>query len=172
VALPVELRDGLSIGFRPSWNGPLFDAEAVRRGGLPKRDFFFWIEDTEYFFRLRRLGVRAIPVPEAHVSNRRPEARVPGERRTWRLYYEVRNTLVYRLLLKPLTPTGLWKALRVVAGKPVRILLTEPGKGASLKLWWWGVRDFALGRMGRRVDPATAAATPREPIVSAGTAAR
>ena len=153
VAVPLQRKPGGVRGFPPSWNGPLFDAEVVREVGVPRADLFFWAEDTEYVARLRAGGHRRTHVREAEVMHLNPGARSPGQARDWQLYYEVRNTLEYRLRIRRRTVKGVARAVGAVLGKLSSIVLLEPAKGRSLRLWWWGVRDFGRGRLGRVVDP-------------------
>jgi GT2 family glycosyltransferase len=155
VAVPLQVKPGGVRGFPPSWNGPLFAASVVRGVGLPRAELFFWAEDTEYAVRVRQAGHRRTHVPEAEVVHRNPGARRRGQPRDWQLYYEVRNTLEYRLRIRRRTVKGVARAVGAVLGKLGSILLFEPGKVRSLRLWWWGVRDFARGRLGKVVDPAT-----------------
>ena len=157
VAVPLQRKPGGVRGFPPSWNGPLFDAETVREVGVPRADLFFWAEDTEYVARLRANGHRRTHVPDAEVLHLNPRARRRGEARDWQLYYEVRNTLEYRLRIRRPTVKGIARAMGGVLGKLGSILLLEPRKPRSLRLWWWGVRDFARGRLGRVVEPDDAA---------------
>ena len=154
VVFPLQRKPGRDRGFPPSWNGPLIDAEAIRRAGPPRADLFFFAEDTEFFHRLARHGVPIRRQPDAVVMHLNPEDRVRGTRRDWRLYYEVRNGLWIRLRDRDRSLRQLWRALRMVAGKLVSIVLLEPGKAASLRLWWMGVQDFRRGRLGVVVDPA------------------
>ena len=153
VAVPLQRKPGGVRGFPPSWNGPLFDARVVRAVGLPRGDLFFWAEDTEYVYRCREAGYRRTHVPGAEVLHRNPRARMRREARDWQLYYEVRNTLEYRLRIRHRTVRGVARALGGVGGKLLSIVFVEPSKGRSLGLWWKGVRDFAAGRLGKRVDP-------------------
>lgn len=155
VLMPRQLKPGGERGFPPSWNGPLVAADVVRRIGLPRGDLFFWAEDTEYFHRAREAGFPRTGVPDAVVHHRNPEDRARGSARDWRLYYEVRNTLELRLRIRRLTTKGALRALGAVLRKLGAIVFLEPNKGRSLRLWWWGVRDFARHRMGRVVDPET-----------------
>ena len=152
VAVPFQRKPSGPVGYPPSWNGPLFSAEAIRAVGFPREDLWFWAEDTEYVTRLRLAGHRRTPVAGAEVLHLNPGARERGRPRDWQLYYEVRNTLEYRLRIR-VTPRGLWRALGVVVGKPIAIVVTEPGKRRSLGLWWRGIRDFSSHRMGRQVNP-------------------
>src|SRR2546423_5918432 len=153
VAVPLQRKPGGVRGFPPSWNGPLFDARVVRAVGLPRGDLFFWAEDTEYVHRCREAGYRRTHVRAAEVLHRNPRGRSRGDARDWQLYYEVRNTLEYRLRIRRRTVRGVARALGGVGGKLLSIVFVEPSKRRSLGLWWRGVRDFAAGRLGRRVDP-------------------
>ena len=153
VAVPLQRKPGGVRGFPPSWNGPLFDARVVRTVGLPRKDLFFWAEDTEYVYRCREAGFRRTHVPGAEVMHHNPRARSRREARDWQLYYEVRNTLEYRLRIRPRTVKGVARAAGGVTGKLLSIVFVEPSKRRSLALWWKGVRDFAAGRLGKRVDP-------------------
>jgi rhamnopyranosyl-N-acetylglucosaminyl-diphospho-decaprenol beta-1,3/1,4-galactofuranosyltransferase len=153
VVVPLQLKPAGPRGYPPSWNGPLFDAEAVRRIGSPRADLFFWAEDTEFVTRLRAAGVQRIHVPEAIVVHRNPAARRRGDRRDWQLYYEIRNTLEYRLRVRR-TAKGIARALVAIGGTALSILAFEPAKAESLSLWWRGISDFRKRRFGRRVDPA------------------
>jgi GT2 family glycosyltransferase len=154
VVFPLQYKPSGEEGFPPSWNGPLIDAAAIREYGLPRADLFFWAEDSEFFGRLAGNGVPLRKARDAIVMHWNPERRIRGAARDWRLYYEVRNLLWLRVRHRTFSPRQWWRAFRAVTGKLVRIVLYEPSKGRSLRLWWWGVQDFALGRMGRRVDPA------------------
>jgi GT2 family glycosyltransferase len=155
VVFPLQRKPQKVQGFPPSWNGPLIDAGAIRAVGVPRADLFFWAEDTEFFYRVRMAGIPIRQAPDATLFHANPEDRPRGSGRDWRLYYEVRNLLWFRIRVRKGTPRQLWRAARALFGKLGAILLLEPGKGASLRLWWLGVRDFALNRMGRRIDPQT-----------------
>ncbi|MFB9993216.1 glycosyltransferase [Deinococcus oregonensis] len=77
----------------------LISTDAVRRAGLPVRDFFFMYDDTEYALRLRRLGVKALLVGSSrvwhHGSVSYPSPRAPYN--PLKHYYNTRNQLiVYR----------------------------------------------------------------------------
>jgi len=153
VVVPLQLKRTKVQGHPPSWNGALFGAGVVRAVGLPREEFFFWAEDTEYFLRIKMAGFPVRKVNDATVMHWNPEDRFRGRRRDWRLYYEVRNGLYYRLRIHPLTRRGVYRALSGALGKLVSIVLFEPDKVMSLRLWLWGVRDFLRGRLGKLVDP-------------------
>lgn len=138
----------------PGWSGVLIDADAVRRAGLPNRDLFWWIEDTEYLqWRLPRVhGVTAHRCPDAHVEHGGGPRRSP--RPSWMLYYEVRNTLWYRLHVQDTS----WRRrggriLYVLAAALVRTLWREDHKFRKLRLIVRGAADGLRGRLGRTVVP-------------------
>jgi GT2 family glycosyltransferase len=153
VLIPLQRKPGQVRGHPPSWNGTLFDATVVESVGFPRGDLFFWAEDTEYFQRIRRAGFPILAVPEAAVFHANPEDRARGAGRDWRLYYEVRNGLYVRLVLRPRTAKGTWRAWRSAVGKLGAILLLEPHKRRSIALWWRGYRDFRRRRLGKVIAP-------------------
>ena len=153
VAVPKQIKPSGEARFPPSWNGPLFDSEVMRTVGLPRTDFFFWAEDSEFFGRARAADFAVVNVADAVVFNHDAGGRRRGEARNWRIYYEVRNTLEWRLRLRPKTRHNIWRAARVVIGKAAAIVVFEPHKLRSLHLWWAGVRDFRRRRFGRLVEP-------------------
>jgi GT2 family glycosyltransferase len=153
VLIPLQRKPGFVKGHPPSWNGTLFDAEVVRTVGLPRGDLFFWAEDTEFYQRIRTAGIPIRPVPDAAVFHVNPEDRPRGSARDWRLYYEVRNGLYVRLVLRPRTAKGTWRAWRSAFGKLGAIVLLEPNKRRSVGLWWRGYRDYRQQRLGKVVAP-------------------
>jgi GT2 family glycosyltransferase len=153
VVQPVQIIPGRERrSFHPAFKGPLVDAEVVRRVGVPDREIFFSTEDTEFFDRIRRGGFPIRRADDAVVLHHDQHFRARGQRRTWRLYYEVRNHLHYRIRVRR-TPRDVLKALRITFGKLVMILVFESGKAASLRLWLFGWRDFLMGRRGKVIAP-------------------
>lgn len=153
VVVPFQRKPDGPQGFPPSWNGPLIDAAAVRAVGLPRSELFFWAEDTEYFLRLRRAAVPIRRTAEAGILHVNPEVRRRGSARDWRLYYEVRNGLWYRLRAQPLTVHRVVRAAQLALRPLLSILVLEPVKARSLRLWWMAIRDVARDDLGKRVDP-------------------
>ena len=153
VLVPRQVQPDGWEGYPPSWQGTLVDAAIVREVGFPDPMLFFSKEDSEYFWRVRDRGYALTRVPEAAVVHYHTAQRPRGVPRDWKLYYEIRNHLHFWLRQRPLSRRGIVRSARVVAGMPLAILLRDAQKGKGLKLWWWGVRDFLRGRLGRTVDP-------------------
>ncbi|MFL5736007.1 MAG: glycosyltransferase [Actinomycetota bacterium] len=158
LALPTQVRAGGAETSPPAWTGALIDAEVIRAIGYPRTELFFWAEDTEYFYRAHLAGFRRVRVPEARVRHH-TETRSRRSERTWRLYYEVRNTVHIRLGYRGPLWRRIWKLLPVVVGKPLAILAFEPGKRRALSLWWRGLGDGLSGRLGRVIEPDATSAT-------------
>jgi rhamnopyranosyl-N-acetylglucosaminyl-diphospho-decaprenol beta-1,3/1,4-galactofuranosyltransferase len=153
VVLPLQERPGGERSAPPAWTGALIDAKVVRAIGYPRTELFFWAEDTEYFHRARMAGFGRRRVEDARVLHHTAD-RVRGSERTWRLYYEVRNTVHIRLGYRGPAWRRLPKLLPVVFGKPLAIVAYEPRKIRGLRMWWRGLRDGVSGRLGRVIDPA------------------
>ena len=121
---------------------------------MPNRDLFWWIEDTEYLqWRLPRIhGVPAHRCPEAQVIHGGGPRRSP--RPPWMLYYEVRNTLWYRIHVQDTSwRRRVGRSLRVVLSTGIRTLLVEDRKLHKLRLVVRGIVDGLRGRLGRTVVP-------------------
>ena len=153
VLIPLQRKPEFVKGHPPSWNGTLFDAGVVEAVGLPRGDLFFWAEDSEFYQRIRWAGIPIRPVRDAVVFHVNPLDRARGSARDWRLYYEIRNGLYVRLVLRPRTAKGTWRAWRSAFGKLGAIVFLEPHKRRSIGLWWRGYRDYRKRRLGKVVAP-------------------
>lgn len=140
----------------PRWSGVLIPVRAIREAGVPRRDLFWWIEDTEYLqWRLpRELGMRSKLVERAHCVH---DTVREGPKAAWKYYYEVRNTLWYRLRVQEgAYLRRLTRIAAVLLGALLRPLLKEDHKLAKLRYVGLGFLDGLTGRLGKRVDPAAA----------------
>jgi GT2 family glycosyltransferase len=75
--------------------GPLIKAEAVEKYGLPNKEYFIWVDDTEYTYRLGGKHQQMILNTEAVIFHK-DERLVSGEVNTnalWKIYYGMRNTI-------------------------------------------------------------------------------
>lgn len=138
----------------PGWgHAPLLDRLAVEVGGLPRADLFWWIEDTEYLQRrLPRAGVTVVRAERARVTFDQP--RREGAKPPWKYYYEVRNSVWYRLRLQRSGLGGKRKLFRVLA----RLLVSASTRGKrreNLMMFCHGLADGVRGRLGVLVEPPT-----------------
>ena len=144
----------------PAWCGFLLARAIVADVGLPRADFFWWAEDTEYLYW-------RIPVAGHHVERVDPAEVVHGRVRTadtkpaWKVYYEVRNSVYYRLFIQRRRGRRFYRLTRTLL-KTFGRVLREPGRPRKLWLYGRGVVDGLTGRLGPRV-PATIAERPPSP---------
>jgi hypothetical protein len=73
-------------------------------------------------------------------------------RAAWKTYYEVRNSVYYRLRVQRRWPVGPLKLARVLAALLVASV-REPPRRERLRLYGCGLVDGLRGRLGRRVSP-------------------
>ena len=155
IAVPRQRREVGTQEWLP-WVGGLFDATWVAREGTPREDYFIWSEDYEFVLRLRRAGAKLVRLQgEPTITHANPMKHRRGEPRTWRLYYDTRNSLHYRLRMKPASWRTRARSAMGVAKTAAAIVAFEPHKRRSLGLLRKAVSDYRHGRMGKRVDPET-----------------
>lgn len=137
----------------PGWWGVLVPMPVINQVGYPRKDFFFWAEDSEYLMdRIRdKFGYSLKWIPAAkgvHFT-----ARVTNYRQPWRYYYEVRNMLYMRLYVKERTALRAYKLVRSWVKLFGAILLKENNKLEKLE---WFVRGTVHGvtkKLGKTIDP-------------------
>lgn len=146
---PLAVNEETNTGsIHPGWTGVLLDRTAVALGGLPRPEFFWWAEDTEYLqHRLPMKGVVVARAEEARVLY--DMVRRPGGRPPWKYYYEVRNLIYYRLYLRK---RGRLRMARQVA-RLFGSAITSSRRAQSVRMCWRGLLDGVGGRLGIRVVP-------------------
>lgn len=133
----------------PAWCGFLVNRAVVADVGLPRADFFWWAEDAEYlWWRIPQAGHAVARVDEAVVVHRR--ARLTPSKPPWKVYYEIRNSVYYRLFIQRRQGRRFYRLGRTLVKVFVRIL-TQPGRGRKLALYFRGIFDGLTGRLGKRV---------------------
>jgi GT2 family glycosyltransferase len=137
--------------FLPAWCGFLVSRAIVQRLGLPRAEFVWWAEDTEYLsWRMHEAGYRAEWASDAVVEHRR--VRDMATRPVWKVYYEARNTVYFRLHVQH--GSRRIRTQRVVRGLSklfAQVLLTRDRKLKKLGAYCRGVVDGVRGRLGLRV---------------------
>lgn len=146
IVQPVVCYPGVE-GNTPSWSGVVIPRSIVQDVGVPRRDFVWWFEDTEYLqWRIPAAGYRVVR------SMARVDTDVPRRAKhkpAWKYYYEARNSVYYRTHLnRRLFFRRLAMRLVLVPGA---IVLKERGRPRKLWMYARGVVDGLLGRLGPRV---------------------
>jgi GT2 family glycosyltransferase len=143
-------------------SGSLVRAEAVRKAGFPRADFFIDYVDHEFNLRLRRHGYQIAVIRQSVLSHRIGQPQlvkfgshhwVRAQEPAWRVYYAARNQTITvwhlvggfraRVLL-------LLDIFRRVGG----ILLWDPDKFRRLRLLFMGFRHGIMKRLGESYPPA------------------
>ena len=157
---PMVLNPDDSSSVEPGWWGFLLAASAVKEHGLPREDFVWWSEDTEFLqWRLaRRTGFEHVRTSDAVVHHL--HASRGGATPSWKLYYVGRNATYVRLYLKRY---NYWRLFRLTASLLNRALHPPAGERRihRLRLAVRGVVDGLSGRLGRRIEPGTGKPLPR-----------
>ena len=137
-------------GFITAWCGFLISRQLVTRFGMPRADFVWWAEDTEYLqWRVHCAGLEPAHARSAVVLHDR--VRDTATKPVWKVYYEVRNTVYFRLYVqrKPFRRfRWLSRSLVKLMGQ---IVLREDRKLERLGAYGRGVFDGLTGRLGIRM---------------------
>lgn len=137
----------------PGWWGVLIPMAIIEQVGYPRKEFFFWSEDTEYLLSRIRLKfkykARWIPAAKGvHFTKRETNHRKP-----WRYYYEIRNMLYMRLYVRDKNLRRYYKMLKswiILFGS---ILIKENNKIEKIKFFLRGTFDGVFKRLGKRIEP-------------------
>lgn len=130
----------------PGWCGVFIGQSVIAQGGLPRAELVWWVEDTEYLqWRLPRTG--ALQRRSATVCVVHGDARPDAVRPAWKTYYEVRNTVWYRLYVRR---SQRWRIGRVLVVTLAQSILTGPRRRARAWAWARGCIDGLRGRLGLR----------------------
>ena len=137
----------------PAWCGVLIPREVVAHVGVPREEFVWWVEDTEYLqWRIPRAGYQVLRVDGARVSH--GAVRRSRTKPAWKYYYETRNTIYFRfhVQLKGGEPACriAQRVLRTVVRAVARIATYEDDKAAKLHAVLLGLRDGASQNLGAR----------------------
>lgn len=143
---PAQSHPESTPGQYPGWFGVLIPRAIVEAVGTPRAELFWWTEDTEYLqWRIPRAGFDSVVVRAAKVTHtgRRSEG-LPD----WKLYYETRNSIVYRVRTQRLRHPI--KLLRTLASTGGRIVLEPNRRNERARLFVRAVVDGFRNRLGLR----------------------
>lgn len=125
-------------------DGSVIAAEAIRRAGRPRTDFFIMMEDLEFSLRIGEAGLPLFVRPDDGSSNLYQGSGAP-----WRGYYQARNHLRMALERRSVPWLGGW----VVRELGIQLHHVRNRRWR----WMWfrlrGASDALRNRMGRTVEP-------------------
>lgn len=144
------------------WCGVLIPRQAVESCGVPREDYFYWVEDTEYFTRLENRGFSSVDVATSTVEIN--VTRADTSRPAWKYYYMIRNTVYSRWQMyrghthHAFDRRGrylqLWKGMRSIAALSARCMLREDeARTKKLLAIARGVFDGLRGHLGKTISP-------------------
>jgi len=154
-------REGLSLVDMVISSGSLIRSEAVRKAGLPRRDFFIDFVDHEHCLRLRRSGFLIAVVNQCVMPHTIGQPRLVSffgkpiswiAHSPWRDYYKVRNrafVVWHQLPSLRAKAFVIWQLLKQMIGS----LLYDTEKIKHIHFMWRGLRDGIQGRLGSTIRP-------------------
>lgn len=147
------------VDYLPTNHFPVFRTGAVREVGVFRWDYFFSLTEVEYGLRLRRHGYSLYRIRPSEAERKPGKSRrrkrgptLKQQAPTWRRYYSVRNHIVLAAEYSGrtvATRVALQALAKPLLNLPVRPIVAARALGWNLR----AVRDAAIGRMGRTVDP-------------------
>jgi GT2 family glycosyltransferase len=151
IVFPEAIRQGARQVY-PAWAGVLIPVPAIKRAGLPMAELFWWAEDTEYLqWRLPKVfGVESVFSSRCRVSHGTPGG---GEKPAWKYYYEIRNTIYYRIYVQK---RNVFRRARRITRTLLRLTgraILEKGSLKKLSLIATGALHGAQKELGKRIDP-------------------
>lgn len=138
----------------------MFSADIFRRIGPFDERFFLQLEETDFWLRARRIGIRSLCTTAATIIH--AESRSFGGRtKPLKTYYIVRNTLL--LTEKHCrNPADVFRALRSLYWSVLRVAQTDSSASGRIPLLAWavsrnpflvaaraGIQDYVMRRFGK-----------------------
>lgn len=153
VLFPYVREKDFAFRQQPGWWGVLVPMTIIRRVGYPRKELFFWSEDTEYLqariHQKYNYSLKWISAAKGvHFTKRETNYRLP-----WRYYYEIRNSIYSRLYIKRTTPLRLYKLMRSWIKLFSNIVLKEDHKRLKLKWFFIGTFHGFTKKLGRTISP-------------------
>lgn len=122
-----------------SFVGTVIRKEAIKKVGLPYKEYFIFYDDTEYSFRIRNIGTIKC-VSNAVILHDSPENTIA--RQSWKYYYLFRNKMyTYKLYFN-------WYQCFVDKCKLVYMLLRYYPSKLSVAQFRRALRDVRHGKLG------------------------
>lgn len=74
--------------------GPLISTKAVKKVGLPRKDFFIWLDDTEYTYRISRV-MKSYLISDAVIYHKDSPTNGIDPKSFWKVCYGFRNRILW-----------------------------------------------------------------------------
>ena len=155
ILFPYCRQKDFALRKEPGWSGVLIPVEIINIVGYPRKDLFFWAEDSEYLmyricqkFKFKMEWIK--PAKAVHFTERARNHRKP-----WKYYYEVRNMVFVRLYLKNRTFRRYYKLLKSWTLLLAAILFKDDDKLKKFRLFMLGTYHGITKKMGKRIEPGT-----------------
>jgi rhamnopyranosyl-N-acetylglucosaminyl-diphospho-decaprenol beta-1,3/1,4-galactofuranosyltransferase len=153
IVFPYVREKNFAFRQQPGWWGVLVPMKIIKHVGYPRKDLFFWSEDTEYLQAriLQKHLYQHKWISQAkgvHFTIRQKNFRKP-----WRYYYEIRNSIYSRLYIKKTTVRRVYRLFRSWIFLFLNILLKENDKSTKFKMLFLGTYHGLFKMLGKRVDP-------------------
>ncbi len=155
VVFPYVREKNFAFREQPGWWGVLVPMFIIKHVGYPRKDLFFWSEDTEYLQAriLQKYNYKQKWISQAkgvHFTIRQTNSRKP-----WQYYYEIRNSIYSRLYIKKITFRRLYKLLRSWIILFLIIMVKEDRKMIKCRMLFLGTFHGFFKKLGKRVDPSS-----------------
>ena len=150
---PLNIDETGRESWYPSWRGELLSRQIIERGGVPNKDLFWGVEDTEYFIgRLRQKhDIQSIYTRQAVVHFTQSN---PRKNSTWHYYYRPRNMVYYRLWVQH--PRKYRKLITNLTKLWLKAMLREDHKLKKSRYMLLGIGHGLRRQLGKTIDPAVA----------------
>jgi GT2 family glycosyltransferase len=136
----------------------------VERIGFPRKDFFIWSDDVEYFTRAKTHGFRFKYVTSSfiyHPKEERVLKRLLFKRiyfidaAPWKQYYGIRNGVRIQMEYLPKWKTFLVKIPKRIILASLMAFLHKDQRLKRVKYYYKAIFDGIFNRMGKRVEPSS-----------------
>lgn len=138
-------------------SGSVLNLDAYRKCGRFEEDLFIDHVDHEYCLRLQRAGFRTLQCSNIVLDHAQGEVRHAAvfgrtvsfiDHKPFRFYYFVRNGLYVGAKFFWYRPQFFrWVLLQIIR-RLIKALLFQDQKWLRLRMFYWGLMDFFLGRYG------------------------
>ena len=154
-----DIKDKITEVISLPFNSVIIKRDVIEKIGFPEKDFFLWLDDVEYCYRINSQGMKIFLDKESiilHPPKRGKEFSLLGKKvflksftdPPWRDYYQTRNTI---FLIKKYN-LGIAKVIKLIAMILLSLLIRSK-KLKRTKFYIKGIIDGIRNRAGKVVLP-------------------